>query len=234
MRWSTLRHVVVVVAVAAGGCGFAPGATGSGATGSGASGGPLGTGASTGAGLVGGGGAQNGNGGIPGMNCAAVDQPLNRLPPDILIVLDASGSMNQDVDNNDCGGTCGANSKWALLTPVLRDVVMQTQADVNWGLKMFADTDSTCGVAPNTVAVPIAANNAGAIATQIQNRTDANGQSPWAAARRRGWRKTPPSTTWYGWDLEPEVHPAGDRRPAELRGGPAATRLMTHRARSPR
>ncbi len=176
MRWSTLRNVVVVVAVAAGGCGFAPGATGSGGQGSANRGGPLGTGASTGAGLVGGGAAQNGNGGIPGMNCASVDQPLNKLPPDILIVLDASGSMNQDVNNGDCGGSCGAMSKWALLTPALNDVVMQTQGEVNWGLKMFADTDSTCGVAPNTVAVQIATNNAGAIASQIANRTDATGQ----------------------------------------------------------
>jgi hypothetical protein len=176
MRWSTLRSVVVVIAVAAGGCGFAPGATGGGAQGTGNSGGPLGTGASTGTGLVGGGGAQNGNGGIPGMNCASVNQPLAKLPPDILIVLDASGSMNQDVNNGDCGGTCGANSKWALLTPALNDVVMQTQGNVNWGLKMFADTDSTCGVSPNTVAVPVALNNAGSIATQIANRTDANGQ----------------------------------------------------------
>jgi hypothetical protein len=125
---------------------------------------------------VGGGAAQNGNGGIPGMNCAAIDQPLNKLPPDILIVLDASGSMNQDTNNGDCGGTCGAMSKWALLTPALNQVVMQTQGDVNWGLKIFADTDSTCGVAPNTVAVQIAENNAAAIATQIANRTDASGQ----------------------------------------------------------
>ena len=46
---------------------------------------------------------------------------------------------------------------------------------MNWGLKMFADTDSTVRRRPNTVAVPIAANNAGGIATQIANRTDASG-----------------------------------------------------------
>jgi hypothetical protein len=177
MRWSTLRSVVVVViAVAVGGCGFAPGATGTGAQGSGNRGGPLGTGASTGAGLVGGGAAQNGNGGNPGMNCASVDNPLNKLPPDILIVLDASGSMNEDSENNDCGGNgCGANSKWALLTPALNQVVMQTQANVNWGLKLFADTDSACGVGANSVAVPVAPNNAAAIATVIANRTDPEG-----------------------------------------------------------
>jgi hypothetical protein len=175
MRWSTVRHIVIGVAFAAGGCGFAPGATG-GATGSGNRGGPLGTGASTGAGLTGG-GAQNGNGGIPGMNCAEVNNPLNRLPPDILIVLDASGSMNENPDNDDCGGSgCGAQSKWALLTPALNEVVAQTEGEVNWGIKLFADMDSQCGVAPNTVSVPVATNNAGEIAQVIAGRTDANGQ----------------------------------------------------------
>jgi len=88
------------------------------------------------------------------MNCAAVDQPLNKLPPDILIVLDASGSMNEDSNNMSCSGGCGANSKWALLTPALNMVVMETQAEVNWGLKLFADTDSTCGVSHRCCPCP--------------------------------------------------------------------------------
>ena len=78
------------------GCGFAPAAPGGAGA---ANGGPLGSGNSSGAGLVGGGAAQNGQGAVTGMNCAAVDQPLNKLPPDILIVLDASGSMNEDSNN---------------------------------------------------------------------------------------------------------------------------------------
>ena len=173
-RSTTLVVKVVLFAVIGSGfagCGFAPAAPG----GAGANGGPLGTGNSSGAGLVGGGAAQNGQGAVTGMNCAAVDQPLNKLPPDILIVLDASGSMNEDSNNMSCSGGCGANSKWALLTPALNMVVNQTQAEVNWGLKLFADTDSTCGVSPNNVAVPVGANNAGAIANVIQQRTDGNG-----------------------------------------------------------
>jgi hypothetical protein len=74
-----------------------------------------------------------------------------------------------------CSNGCGAMSKWALLTPALNQVVMQTQTTVNWGLKLFADTDSSCGVSPNTVAVQVGANNAGAIANVIAGRTAANG-----------------------------------------------------------
>src|SRR5262245_13097471 len=100
------------------GCGFAP--AGSGSSGAGASsGGPLGSGASNGGGLVGGGAAQNGHGAVTGMNCAAVQQPVAKLPPDILIVLDASGSMNNDIADMSCNNGCGATSKWAQMTPAI-------------------------------------------------------------------------------------------------------------------
>src|SRR5262245_54403242 len=145
MPRSTALAVKIVLFAAFGcgfvGCGFAPTCVGGGSGAS--SGGPLGTGKASGTGLVGGGAAQNGQGNVTGMNCREVPQQLNKLPPDILIVLDASGSMNEDSNNMSCTNGCGANSKWALLTPALNQVVMDTQTDVNWGLKLFADTDST-------------------------------------------------------------------------------------------
>src|SRR5262245_34938598 len=154
-----------------GACGWAP--AGSGGAGA-SSGGPLGSGASNGGGLVGGGAAQNGHGAVTGMNCAAVQQPLAKAPPDILIVLDASGSMNNDISDAQCNNGCGATSKWALMTPAINTVVGMTDTTVNWGLKFFADTDSTCGVG-NGVAVPVGTNSAGAIATAITGRTAGNG-----------------------------------------------------------
>ena len=54
-------------------------------------------------------------------------------------------------------------------------VVMDTQAEVNWGLKFFADTDSTCGVSPNSVAVPDRRQQRGSDPNVIRGRTDANG-----------------------------------------------------------
>jgi hypothetical protein len=162
-----------IVACGFGGCGFAPAASGN--SGSGASGPPLGSGASNGGGLVGGGAAQNGHGAVTGMNCREVMQPLAKLPPDILIIEDASGSMNNDITDTSCGnGGCGATSKWAQITPAINTVVGMTETTVNWGLKFFADTDATCGVG-NGVAVPIGTGNAGAIATAIMGRTSANG-----------------------------------------------------------
>jgi hypothetical protein len=166
--------LLVAIGYGFAGCGFAPSGTG----GAGASSGsntPLGTGASNGSGLVGGGAAQNGHAAVTGMNCAMVQQPLAKLPPDILIVQDASGSMNNDISDTSCGNNgCGATSKWAQMIPAINMVVSQTDTTVNWGLKFFADTDATCGVG-NTVPVPIAAGNAGAIQAALAGRTSANG-----------------------------------------------------------
>jgi hypothetical protein len=175
MPRSTALAVKIVLFAAAGcgfvGCGFAP--AGSGGAGA-SSGGPLGTGNASGTGLVGGGAAQNGQAAVTGMNCAERPQTLSKLPPDILIVLDASGSMNNNISDGQCTNGCGAESKWALLTPAINEVVGMTDTTVNWGLKFFADTDNTCGVG-NNVAVPVGANAAGAIQNAIMGRTAANG-----------------------------------------------------------
>ena len=155
------------------GCGFSPGkpVSGTGGTGN--------IHISTGGGGIGNfGGTTSGQGGLTGqggnMACGAVPKSSAKLPPDILIVLDASGSMNDDATNTSCGNMgCGAMSKWALMTPAINQVVTDTQAEVNWGLKFFADSGS-CGV-NNNAAVPVAVNNSAAIGTAIMGRTSANG-----------------------------------------------------------
>ena len=98
----------------------------------------------------------------------------NKLPPDVLILLDASGSMNNTTDDLVCSGGCGAASKWAQLTPALDALVAANESTANWGLKMFADSDAACGVS-NAIAVPVAKMNASPIAAAIGARTSANG-----------------------------------------------------------
>ena len=128
-------------------------------------GGVGGTGGTAGSGGLGGGGA-GGRGGMagtkpliiidasatdghvnPDANCGARSKTAMKVAPDILILLDRSGSMNDDINNQMCrpdGGVgaamgCGAKSKWAQVTPAIMQVVSETQADVNWGLKWFPD-----------------------------------------------------------------------------------------------
>jgi len=174
MRSSIIvRFGALCVGVAVVGCGFSPGKPVSGSAGTS---GNVGIG---GAGNIGNfGGTTSGQGGLTGqggnMGCATFPKSSSKLPPDIRIVLDASGSMNEDSTNTACGNQgCGATSKWALMVPAINQVVTDTQMDVNWGLKFFADSGS-CGV-NNNAAVPIAGMTAPAIATAITGRTSANG-----------------------------------------------------------
>ena len=193
MRQSTARPLAIFAALVLGGCGYKaaasrPGIAGS-AGGRGGSGGAAGTGGS-----IGGRGGSGGNtpiiyldGGSDSSgadrNCGERSKAATKVPPEILILLDRSGSMNDDINNMMCrpdGGVgastgCGLLSKWALMVPALSQVVTETDADVNWGLKYFPDNSAnTCNV--NTTAdVPIGPGSAGAIAASITSATSANG-----------------------------------------------------------
>src|SRR4029078_12758044 len=80
-------------------------------------------------------------------NCGEKSKTATKVPPEILILLDRSGSMNEDITGGTCndGGFRGgahwrATSKWALMVPAINQVVMETESDVNWGLKFFPDS----------------------------------------------------------------------------------------------
>jgi len=80
----------------------------------------------------------------PDMNCAAVNQGATPQPPDILILLDRSGSMDWNADAS-CMRNCGANSRWNQVTAALNQVVPMTDTTVNWGLKFFGSGNSCAG-----------------------------------------------------------------------------------------
>jgi hypothetical protein len=153
---------------AAGGSGGAAGAAGAIGAGGASSGGAAGALAATGgaaglagtggaAGLAGTGGAGAGQpgGGIGGMNCR----------PDVLIVQDRSGSMNNDDNDQACSRGCSLGSKWTHVVTAVTDVVMATDASVNWGLKYFPD--NTVCAASNPPVVPIAAGTGTAVASSL-------------------------------------------------------------------
>ena len=169
-----------------GGAGGAPGTAGAAGTGTGAGGGggtALGLGGAAGAGAGGavsaGGAAGSGTvttggapgtggqaaGGVGGMNCR----------PDILIVQDRSGSMNNDDNDQSCNAGCGANSKWSQVTAAITNVVGANDGKVNWGIKYFSDTTPCDASMPP--AVGIAANNGTAVATSLM-ATAPSGNTP--------------------------------------------------------
>lgn len=201
MHRSTARLLAIVAAVVFGGCGYKPagsvlpgGTAGVGGRGGGGGTGGMGGAAGGGTGGTGGmkmppviildGGNDLGGSSTPDANCGARSKTAMKVAPDILIVLDRSGSMNDDINNQMCrpdgggpGGTqgCGAQSKWALMIPAITQVVTETDVDVNWGLKFFPDSSaSTCNVS-TTAAVPIAPGNGAAITAAIMAATGPTG-----------------------------------------------------------
>jgi hypothetical protein len=95
--------------------------------------------------------------------------PIAPLPPDILIVQDRSSSMKNDDSDSSCSGGCGVNSKWSQVTAALTQVVTNTQASINWGLKLFSD-NGACD-ASSAPVVAVAAGNGTAISTAIAAAT---------------------------------------------------------------
>ena len=163
------------------GCGFSPGAPGESLTGGAASSGN-GTGAS---GVIGGGGTggfglSSGAGGDVGIGtggttCGQSSVPVMPEPPDILIIQDKSGSMDEDDSGTSCNNGCGTNSKWTHLTTALSTVVQATDMTVNWGLKYFSD-NGACGASAAPV-VGVAPLTGAAVTTSIMG-TRPGGNTP--------------------------------------------------------
>src|SRR5947207_8426314 len=133
--------MLVAAALAGGGCGGGGHLSGAGGAGQ------IMTG-SGGVGLVGG----SGTGGIPGMNCAESPIQLQRLSPDILIVLDTSVSMN-DAFDAPCAGACDPVSKWDAAVSAVDSLTGAARPVASWGLKLIADGTNACDT--GGIAVPI-------------------------------------------------------------------------------
>jgi len=116
------------------------------------------------------------------VTCAEANPQTMNLPPDVLIVLDRSGSMNDDLNDQPC--MAGCTSKWTTAVTTLTSY-LPTVTTVNWGLKLFASTsggggNSSCNVSMGTEVAP-AANNATAIINRL-NMTTAGSSTPTTAA----------------------------------------------------
>jgi hypothetical protein len=177
MRRLPNQFLPILVLLPLVGCAFAPGPAGEASGKGGNSSTGVGTAGTSGIGnpLSGSGGdvGLTGTGGTAGQ-CGQAAVTINPLPPDILIVEDRSGSMNDDQTDTPCNGGCGATSKWALVTAAINQVVAATETQVNWGLKFFADADAQCGV-NGGAAVGVATKTSVPIAAAITASTSGNG-----------------------------------------------------------
>lgn len=95
---------------------------------------------------------------------------FTRIAPNVMILLDRSGSMK-----NDAGG----NSRWNVAKSAIKTVTQTYDADIRFGLATY----SAClpgGCSAGSIVVPIAANNASKVNGFLANKLDqgsSNGQN---------------------------------------------------------
>ncbi len=105
-------------------------------------------------------GGAGGTGGVKGGGaCGLKDYKLDRLPPEILLVLDRSGSMNTKVPGS-------ANTRWVEVTAAIDETVKQTENGVFWGLKLFPSDAGGCMVT-DPVEIEVAATNYASVGARI-------------------------------------------------------------------
>jgi hypothetical protein len=108
-------------------------------------------------------------------SCGQMNVGIMPLPPDILVVQDKSGSMDENDSGASCKGGCGTKSKWSEVSAALTQVVTNTDSTINWGIKFFSDNGS-CG-ASAAPSVTVGAGNGAAVASAISG-TKPGGYTP--------------------------------------------------------
>jgi hypothetical protein len=93
---------------------------------------------------------------LDGKLCGSDQYALPKFTADVLVVLDRSGSMAENL---------GAGTKWQAASSVVKDTVTNS-ANLSWGLKLFPTGAMDCGISAG-VEVPIAIGSGGAIRTAI-------------------------------------------------------------------
>jgi len=130
-------------------------------------------------GSSGGASASTGVGG--GQSCGRYVVPSPTSAVDVLILMDKSGSMADDLSGTACSTGCRGRSKWELTAAAIETIVSQTSATVNWGLKWFPDPNGgLCGVNAG-LAVPVGPDNAPVLTSAIDRQTP-GGSTPAQAA----------------------------------------------------
>ena len=105
--------------------------------------------------------------------CVKTTPQTMNVPPDVLIVLDRSGSMAQGTDGMACSNTtmnCAAGSKWTQMVSAVTGFLPTAETTVNWGLMFFGSVsgggNNSCNVGTTADVAP-AIMNAARITTAI-------------------------------------------------------------------
>jgi hypothetical protein len=103
------------------------------------------------------------------VNCGSTTSDTKRMPADVLLVLDRSGSMAWSTEKDDVGcakdPTCV--TRWAALTAAVKATLDSTAGNITWGLKLFSTPGlGSCDVSGDP-EVPVAASSVPLIQAQM-------------------------------------------------------------------
>lgn len=109
------------------------------------------------------------------MNCGGQLFASTRLPPNVMLVLDRSGSMHDPISERDPNGP----SKWDDLKVAINLMVTQFDSHIRFGADLFSQPGTNRCV-PGPIAVPIGDGNGGKVLAAIAATSPA-GETPTAA-----------------------------------------------------
>jgi hypothetical protein len=97
---------------------------------------------------------------VVGSDCGQTELVIEPIPPNLLVLLDISGSMSEGLDGELCFAIPGLNTcpptKIAIASGALTQMTVSYRDDLYWGLAMFPG-DGACG-APASVLAPAPGN----------------------------------------------------------------------------
>jgi hypothetical protein len=112
--------------------------------------------------------------------CGVQDFDRQPKPAEVLLVLDRSGSMENELDSGE--------TRWEAVVPTLVGAIEATTAGIWWGLKTYPELDDTEQCAPEsivpTIHVPIAEMSGGTVVTAIEATTPLGDGTPTGDAIR--------------------------------------------------
>ncbi len=118
-----------------------------------------------------GGGGNTGEPPTGDAHCGSITSSTSRMPADVLLVLDRSGSMDYSTTSDEnCARDPDCTPRWPALSSAVSATLATTAGSINWGLKLYSTPNggSSCAVSAG-VEVQVSASSVSEIQSVIEN-----------------------------------------------------------------